>query len=95
MNTGHATAGLRPPGGGLEPACPGPEGSDLVVVLQQDPEDALHALRLHRLAGEVQQELQRVGGVGGFAQVHVKSCRLAGLGQTQLLGRRFFMYNLG
>lgn len=63
-------------------------------MLEQDPDHALHALRLHRLACELQQVLQRVGGVGGFAEVDVQSRRFTGLGQPQLLGWTFFMGNL-
>lgn len=63
-------------------------------MLEQDPDHALHALRFHGLACELQQVLQRVGGVGGFAEVDVQRRGLAGFGQTQLLGRSFFMRNL-
>lgn len=69
-------------------------GLYLVVVLQQDPDHTLHALRLHRFACEVQQVLQGIRGVGGLTEVNVQSCRLAGFGQTKLLGRSFFMRNL-
>lgn len=66
----------------------------LVVVLQQDPDYTLHALRLHRFACELQQVLQSISGVGGLTEVDVQSRRFTGFGQTQLLGRSFFMGNL-
>lgn len=46
----------------------------LVVVLQQDPDHALHALGLHRLACKVEQVLQGISGVCGLAEVNVQSC---------------------
>lgn len=58
----------------------------LVVVLQKDPDDALHTFCLHRFACKLQQVLQCIGGVGGLTEVDVKSCRLTGFRQTQLLG---------
>lgn len=63
----------------------------LVIMLQQDPDNAFHALHFHRLPGKLQQVLQGIGRRGGFAQVDVERCGLAGLGQAQLLGRQVLM----
>lgn len=67
----------------------------LIVVLQKNPDDTLHALGLHWLACKLKQVLQCISGVGGLAKVNVKSSRFAGFGQTQLLGWSFLMGNLG
>lgn len=46
----------------------------LVVVLQEDPDHALHTLCLHRLACKLEQVLQGISGVRGLAEVNVQSC---------------------
>lgn len=63
----------------------------LVIMLQQDPDNAFHTLHFHGLPGKLQQVLQGIGRRGGFAQVDVERCGLAGLGQAQLLGRQVLM----
>lgn len=60
--------------------------SYLVVVFQQYAHNPFHTLCLHGAAGEVQQVLQGISGVGGLTQVNMQSCRLTRLGQTELLG---------
>lgn len=63
----------------------------LVIMLQQDPDNPFHALHFHRLPGKLEQVLQGICRRGGFAQVHVERCRLAGLGQPQLLSGQVLM----
>lgn len=63
----------------------------LVIMLQQDPDNAFHALHFHGLPGELEQVLQGICRRGGFAQVHMQRCRLAGLGEAQLLGGQVLM----
>lgn len=60
-------------------------------MLQQDPDNSFHALHFHRLPGKLEQVLQGICRRGGFAQVHVQCCRLAGLGQPQLLSGQVLM----
>ena len=60
-------------------------------MLQKDSDHPFHTLHFHRLPGKLQQVLQGIRRRGGFTQVDVECCRLAGLGQPQFLSGQVLM----